>query len=251
MRVIVTRPEAQAKDWVPRLQALGVDAVSLPLLGIEPAPDLAAVQAAWTQLAGTALVMFVSANAVSHFFQAWTGSGPWPDDVRAGSTGPGTTAALRAAGVPAACIAEPDTAGPFDTEALWLRIRSWPWAGRRVLVVRGEGGRDWLAEQLRQSGAEVTFVAAYRRVAPVLAAPALAWLQHAIDEPGLHCWHFSSSEAIDQLLKLAPQADWSRSAALATHPRIAEAARRSGFGRVALVGVHPQDVAAHLGVAPV
>lgn len=251
MRVIVTRPEAQAKDWVPRLQALGVDAVSLPLLGIEPAPDPAAVQAAWTQLAGSALVMFVSANAVAHFFQARPDPAGWPRDVWAGSTGPGTSAALRAAGVPAELIAEPDAAGPFDTEALWLRIRSWTWAGRRVLVVRGEGGRDWLADQLRQAGAQVSFVAAYRRVAPVLAAPAAACLQRALDEPDRHCWHFSSSESIEQLRRLAPQADWSRSAALATHPRIADAARRGGFGRVTLLGVHPQDVAAYLGAAPV
>jgi uroporphyrinogen-III synthase len=246
MRVIVTRPAAQAREWVPRLRALGVDAVSLPLLGIEPAPEPESVRGAWTQLPGTALVMFVSANAVSGFFDARPPGIDWPPDATAGSTGPGTSAALRAAGVPDPQIAEPDPAGPFDTEALWRRIAHRAWAGRRVLVVRGEGGRDWLAEQLRQAGAEVGFVAAYRRVAPELQGDALRLVQAAAAEPAAHCWHFSSSEAIENLLRACPQADWSGSRAMATHARIGETARRAGFGRVDLVGVQPQDVAAHL-----
>ena len=34
--------------------------------------------------------------------------------------------------------------------------------GKRVLIVRGDGGREWLAERLREAGADVTLVAAYR-----------------------------------------------------------------------------------------
>ncbi|MEN9628576.1 MAG: uroporphyrinogen-III synthase HemD [Pseudomonadota bacterium] len=250
MRVIVTRPAAQAQAWVPRLQALGVDAVSLPLLGIEPAPDSDAVRAAWALVPGAALVMFVSANAVSHFF-AWQPAGaPWPTTALAGSTGPGTSAALRQAGVPAQRIAEPDGAGPFDTEALWRRIAGLEWDGRHVLVVRGEGGRDWLADQLRAAGARVSFVAAYRRVAPDLRGPAAALMQAALRQPAGHCWHFSSSQAIEHLRQAWAGADWSASQALATHVRIAEAARRAGFGRVDTVGVHPADVAAWLQQGP-
>ena len=244
MRVIVTRPAAQAQAWVPRLLALGVDAVSLPLLGIEPAPDPEAVRAAWLQVPHAALVMFVSANAVSHFFALGPPGPPWPPEVLAGSTGPGTSAALREAGVPATQIAEPEPAGPFDTEALWQRLAGRDWVGRAVLVVRGEGGRDWLAEQLRAAGADVHFVAAYRRVAPDLVGPGADLVQAALDEPAAHLWHFSSSEAIDHLQRACPTAGWSTSRALATHPRIADAARRAGFGNVALVGVHPADVAA-------
>lgn len=243
MRVIVTRPAAQAQAWVPRLQALGVDAVSLPLLGIEPAPDVQAVRTAWQQLPQQAFVMFVSANAVAHFFAACPEGRTWPAGTGAGSTGPGTSTALRAADVPPDLIAEPDPSGPFDTEALWRRIADRPWAGRQVLVVRGDGGRDWLAEQWRAAGATVQFVAAYRRVAPDLGGPAAQLLQSALASPDRHVWHFSSSEAIEHLVQARPQADWPAAAALATHPRIAQAARRAGFGRVASIGVHPQDVA--------
>ena len=50
MRVIVTRPEREAQDWVQALQQAGYAAQALPLIGIGPAPDLAAVQQAWRQL---------------------------------------------------------------------------------------------------------------------------------------------------------------------------------------------------------
>jgi uroporphyrinogen-III synthase len=247
MRVIVTRPAAQGQAFVRRLRHLGVDAVTLPLIGIEPPADPAAVRQAWTTLARQTLVMFVSANAVAHFFDLRPPDAVWPSGTRAGSTGPGTTAALRQAGVDAAQIVEPGPEGPFDTDTLWSTLGRWPWAGRRVLVVRGESGRDWLADQLRQAGAEVDFVAAYRRVAPSFEGAAAAVLAGALSAPQDHCWHFSSSEAIAHLVAGHPGADWTAARALATHPRIVATARRLGFGRVDEVGVRPEDVAAAIG----
>ena len=244
MRVIVTRPAAQGRAFVQRLQALGVDAVGLPLIGIEPPSDPGAVRQAWTTLDERALVMFVSANAVAHFFAQRPPGATWPAGTHAASTGPGTSAALRQAGVGADAIVEPGPEGPFDTDTLWLTLGRWPWAGRRVLVVRGESGRDWLAERLCQAGAEVDFVAAYRRVAPRFGDAEAAVLAAALGDPQRHCWHFSSSEAIAHLIAAHPGADWTAAPALATHPRIAATARRLGFGRVGDVGVHPQDVAA-------
>lgn len=247
MRVIVTRPAAQGAAFVQRLQALGVDAVGLPLIGIEAPTDPEAVHQAWAALGGKALAMFVSANAVAHFFALRPPGAAWPSGTKAGATGPGTSAALRQAGVQAADIVEPGPEGPFDTDTLWQAIGSWPWAGRQVLVVRGESGRDWLAERLQQAGASVDFVAAYRRVAPAFDDGARALLAQAADAPRDHTWHFSSSEAMANLAAGRPGADWSAAGALATHPRIAAAARRLGFGRVGEIGVRAEDVAAALG----
>jgi uroporphyrinogen-III synthase len=245
MRVVVTRPAAQAADWVAQLQALGVDAVALPLIAIAPLDDTAPVAAAWRQLAGTALVMFVSANAVEHFFAARPPGLPWPEGVRAGSTGPGTTAALRAQGLAAAQIVAPAADAPtFDSEALWALLADEDWAQRRVLVVRGEDGRDWFAETLRGRGATLGFVAAYRRLPPQPDASALRLLAAALAAPAVHLWLFSSSEALLQLRRLAPGADWSAAQAVASHPRIAESARRAGFGRVDDVPPSPHAVAA-------
>ncbi len=246
MRLIVTRPAAQSRAWVQQLQALGVDAVGLPLIGIEPPADAAPVLAAWERLDKAALVMFVSANAVAHFFALRPASAVWPAATRAGSTGPGTSAALRAAGVPAAQIVEPPAAGPFDSDTLWQLLQAWPWAGHLVLVVRGEDGRDWLAERLREAGAQVLFVAAYRRVPPVLSPTEAALVQAALVDPTRHRWHFSSSESIAHLVQSQPGVEWSAAVALVTHSRIADNARRHGFGRVELIGPRAEDAAAAL-----
>ena len=89
MLVIVTRPAAQAAVWVEALQALGQPAQALPLIEIGPADDAAPLRQAWQGLAGCALVMFVSANAVQAFFAHAEGAA-WPAGLRAGATGPGT-----------------------------------------------------------------------------------------------------------------------------------------------------------------
>lgn len=251
MLLIVTRPRAQAAAWVRELQALGQAAAALPLIDIAPPDDPVPLQRAWQALPGLELAMFVSANAVEHFFAAAPPGTGWPDGVRAGSTGPGTSAALRRAGVPEAWLVEPAADAPaFDSEALWARLSGRDWSGRRVLVVRGEDGRDWLAETLRARGASVDFVAAYRRLPPACGDAERALLQAALAAPQAHLWHFSSSEAVARLRELAPAADWSRSAALASHPRIEAAARAAGFGQVELVAPAPAAVAARLAAGP-
>ncbi|GMV45041.1 MAG: uroporphyrinogen III methyltransferase [Pseudomonadota bacterium] len=248
-RVIVTRPAAQAGAWVDALRALGVDAAALPLIGIEPPAQPERLEAAWAGLTGHALVMFVSANAVQKFFAAARGR-PWPAGLTAGCTGPGTQSALRAAGVPEEAIVAPAAAGSrFDSEALWALLCARDWRGRSALVVRGEAGRDWLAETLRAAGAEVAFVAAYRRVAPRWGAAERALYAAALAAPRACVWLFSSSEAVRHLATLAPPPAWQAARVLATHPRIAEAARAAGFGQVDLVEPRPQAVAQALQAA--
>ncbi|KPF55965.1 uroporphyrinogen-III synthase [beta proteobacterium AAP51] len=238
MRLIVTRPAAQAAGWVQALQALGQPAAALPLIDITGPEDPVPLQAAWAGLGGLALVMFVSANAVQHFFAHAPAGSAWPTGLRAACTGPGTASALRTAGVPASGVVQPaEEAASFDSEALWALLAGEPWAGRRVLVVRGEQGRNWLADTLRAAGAEVGFVVAYRRHCPVPDAAGQALLAAARADPAAHLWVFSSSEAVGHLRSLAPQADWSQALALASHPRIAQAAQGLGFGQVQLVAV--------------
>lgn len=255
MRLIVTRPIAQAVPAVQELRALGVDAHALPLIGIEALPgagdaasespegDVASeLRRCWATLAERRLVMFVSANAVAHFFAAAGGSA-WPPQTLAGSTGPGTTAALMAAGVPASCLREPGPeAGRLDSEALWQRLRDLDWFGASVLIVRGEGGRDWLAETLRNAGALVEHVAAYRRTLPRLSDEQATLLAAAEADPARHVWHFSSSEAVHNLPRLAPGGGWRTSHAMATHPRIGEAARSVGFTQVQVLAPGVQSL---------
>jgi uroporphyrinogen-III synthase len=271
--LIVVRPRAQAGEWVGALRALGVDAHALPLIEILPAPEpgrlaaavgdiAAAAAAAGVAEGGQPLAVFVSPNAVEGFFAGAAGagvscrSGPgaapakaapaaWPAHAWAAATGPGTVAALRAAGVDEArIVAPPATAAQFDSEALWACIEAWPLRGRPVWIVRGNGGRDWLANRLAAAGAAVRFVQSYERAAPRLEPDERALLGRAGAEPAHWTWLFSSSEAIEHLRALDPAANWGASRALATHPRIAERARAAGFAHVELVAPTPAAVAA-------
>ncbi len=234
MRVIVTRPAAQAAEWVELLTSSGIAAVALPLIGIASVTDPAPVRSAWAKLAAQRLAVFVSPNAADQFFSQRPAGRTWPANLLAGSPGPGTTRALLAHGVPAACVIEPaGDAAQFDSESLWLQLRDRPWRNAQVLIVRGDGGREWLADALRDAGAAVTHLAAYRRTAPMFDAGAASLLAEALAEPASHLWFFSSSEAIDNLTVAVPSAtEWHAACALATHPRIAERALGVGFGRV-------------------
>lgn len=242
MRLVITRPRAQAAAWLQVLNAQGVAAAALPLIEIAPLPDLSPLRVAGQALSDWQFVMFVSANAVEQFVAAQAPGWHWPAATRAGATGPGTVQALRRAGVSAELIDAPgDEALRWDSEALWQRIGPRAWAGRRVLVVRGEEGRDWLAEQWRAQGAELQFLAAYRRGAPVWDDAERALWAQLLQAPQQVLWHFSASEAVRHLVALQPQ--WPQARALVTHERIAEATRGLGLAEVRLIAATAQAAA--------
>lgn len=242
--VIVTRPAREADQWVQALQQRGIAAQALALIAIGPAPDAAALQAARARVLDYRAIMVVSGNAAQYFFDSKTalalaGKAPTAIKTRVWSPGPGTAETLMALGVPAACIDRPATdAAQFDSESLWAQVHDQVCAGERVLVVRGADagapphgtGREWLAQQLRARGAEVDFVVAYTRAAPVF-SPA----QHALARQAAHngaWWLLSSSEALAHLRTALPDQAWAQARALVTHPRIAQAARAAGFAVV-------------------
>ena len=235
LRVLVTRPQPQADAWVERLRAAGLDAQALPLIDVAAPNDARQVQDAWAALPRDAMALFVSPNAVAHFFAVRPAAEGWPSQVLAACTGPGTGAALRANGVPPTQVIEPPADAPqFDSEALWHAcLAPRDWRGHSVLIVRGDGGRNWLADTLKAQGAAVRFVQAYARALPVLDAVASRLLAEALARPREHLWLFSSSQAIEHLSRLAPAAtDWSQARALATHPRIAASAHAQGMREV-------------------
>jgi len=234
--VIVTRPAREAAQWAHEFRAAGLDAAVLPLIAIEPAIEVEPLRAAWKHLPDYAALMFVSATAVEHFF-LHAEEGQRPAGPRFWATGPGTARALLRAGVLQDAIdAPPSDAARFDSEALWERVKGQVSQGVRVLIVRGgdaaghPSGRDWLAHEIDAAQGLRDTVVAYRRLPPSFddAARALA-LDGAA---GRALWLFSSSEAIANLRDAMPGTDWHAASAVATHARIAEAARAAGFGSV-------------------
>ncbi|MEI6803349.1 MAG: uroporphyrinogen-III synthase [Burkholderiales bacterium] len=241
MRVIVTRPQPQATQWVRSLTRAGIDAMALPLMVVQAVPDAAPVLAAWEGVASYDAVMFVSVTAVAQFFarkpaQTDVFSEQATVSTRAFVTGPGSRAALLHVGVAAQRIDAPDGRAPqFDSEALWAVVGLQVGPGFRLLIVRGaqasddgEGaGRDWLAHKVRAAGGSVDFVAAYQRCAPVWSRADRALVREAASDGSL--WVLSSSQAIDNLVAKMPRQSWRKAKALATHPRIAQRAKEAGF----------------------
>ena len=243
MRVIVTRPRAQAAEWVQHLQAHGIDAAALPLIDIAGPPDPAAVTTAWSTLGTRSLVVFVSPNAAQAFFDRAPAGSVWPAHLRAASPGPGTSTALVRSGVAPAQIVEPAAGAlQFDSETLWASLEGDDWHAASILIVRGTGGRDWLAARFVERGARVDRVAAYARVAARFGPAERELLEAARAAPRDHLWFFSSSEAIDHLASATANATasggrtlpsaWRDARAIATHPRIAARAQQQGFGEV-------------------
>jgi uroporphyrinogen-III synthase len=280
VRVLVTRPERDALAWAQQLQRSGIEAEAFPLIEIAPLTAAANVQAleqARQALASYCACMFVSGHAVEHFFaknpvaaqQVRPQSAinliankfptQMPPELRFMAPGPGTVAALVAAGIsPERIDAPAPDARQFDSETLWQVIGPRDWQGRRVLVVRGQGvdaapdstassGRDWLARQWAAAGAQVDFLSVYQRRAPTLSA-AQGQRAVAASADG-SVWLFSSSEAVANLTGLPDLAgvDWSGARAVVTHPRIAETVRALGWGVVVESRPALVDVRAALG----
>lgn len=255
--VVITRPGGQSSALVERLRRAGFDAFEFPLIDIAPVADDAPLRAALDELYAPeryALVVFVSPNAVDHAFGRLFA--PWPADVAVAVVGPGSVAALARQGVhaPTHCVISPSEEADdprFDSEALYAAIESHFGAngldGRRVLIVRGDGGREWLAERLEQAGARVTKVAAYRRLLP---EPSMRkWERiHAL-LGGDHAWLLTSSEGVRNLDELAREhltadeiARLKHAPLVCPHPRIAEAARQTGFDRITVSGAGDERI---------
>ncbi len=254
LRAIVTRPGQEADAWVAQIEHHGISALALPMIEIVAVPDRTLLTQSWQDLAQYDATMFVSSNAASHFFAArpadivslWASGAKAP---RAWVTGPGSRTALLAQGVQATSIDMPAPAAQsLDSEALWLQVESQIQAGTRILIVRGDKAsesadgvaagsakgqrRDWLAVQLQARGAQVDYVVAYARRPPQWTAAQRAIVTQSL--LGKDVWVWSSAEALGNLLAAFPGQTWAGAKAVATHARIAQAARLAGFGKVAL-----------------
>jgi uroporphyrinogen-III synthase len=260
-RAIVTRPRGQAAQWVEGLTARGVAACSFPLIDISDAITDSQRQQLRARAAQADVCMWVSANAVNYFFKQnsslaqQNSAQPAIDNVanlvlnhtalRHWATGPGTVAALVQQGVPTAQIDAPDAStAQWDSEALWQRVAGQVRPGCRVEILRGadvgtpSASRDWLANQLRAAGAAVETAAVYERRPPHFSAAQVAWAQQAAVDHSI--WVFSSSQAVAHLP--AVEGGWQHSRCVATHERIAHAARAKGFAVVCTSRPTMEDV---------
>ena len=243
--IVVTRPRAQAAPLAAAIAAAGGEALLFPLLEILPAADAAELQQAVSRLGDYALAVFISPNAVDYALPAILAAAPWPASLTPAAVGPGTVKALAERGV-ADCLVPRQR---FDSEAL-LELPELAAArlkGKRVAIFRGDGGRELLADTLRQRGAEVDCITCYRRAGPAAGDAELlaAWRAGRLD--GLTV---SSSEGLRHLIDLLDgegRAFLQNTPLFVPHARIAENARALGLDKIILTDAADAGIIAGLG----
>lgn len=252
--VVITRPLAQARPLADRVRALGFEPVVFPLLEIAPLQDQRPLRARLAQLEHYALVAFVSPNAIDAALPLVPA---WPPQVALAVVGEGSRRALERHGLTEenARIFSPRDPQRSDSETLVGALDLAALRGRRVLVVRGETGRDFLANALRAAGAEVEQVAAYCRKAPRFDAVAETQLLQLLDRGA--DWVITSSEAL-RILKDFTQtaggdaavAKMQRQHLLVPHHRIAQTARALDCVNVELTASGDESLLAALQSRP-
>jgi uroporphyrinogen-III synthase len=231
-RIVVTRPLAQAGHLAEQLDALGAIPMRFPVLAIADVEDRRPLLDAAIRLDGFDLVVFVSPNAVVKALDVMLAHRTWPADLKAATLGRSSERELAARGVKR--IISPQVR--FDSEALLetpelAEVRGW-----RVLICRGDGGRELLGETLVARGASVEYLTVYRRSKPSLdPAPLLRlWEAGQIDAVTL-----TSSEGLRNMIEMIGHLGhaWLKNTpTFVPHARIAEQAQRFGLRRIVPTG---------------
>jgi uroporphyrinogen-III synthase len=236
--IVITRPQSQAESLALRLIALGRAVCVFPLLDIQPLSDPSQLKVCLNNLSDYAMVAFVSPNAVDAAFAFLP---KWPRGVSAAVVGEGSRQALARHGVTdqTATVLSPIDTQRTDSETL-LEVLDLPaLAGKKVLIIRAETGRELLADRLREARITVDQVAAYRRGSPPLDAERREELSQLLE---VDCdWVITSSEALrnlkDDVEQVAGTSGWEqiqRATVIVPHVRIEETAKNMGFQHVIL-----------------
>ena len=224
-RLLLTRPAEDCAALAQTLAAQGIASHCMPLLALEALDETAEQRGVFADLQRYCAVIVVSKPAARIGLQLLARHAAPQPDLPWFSVGAATAAVLAEQGLG---VHFPDLGD--DSEAL-LALPALQQAiaapAPRVLILRGEGGREFLAESLRSQGVSVDYLPLYRRVLPQYAPGELSRQVRAERLNGLVV---SSGQGFEHLLQLAGD-DWSALARLplfVPSPRVAEQARAAG-----------------------
>jgi uncharacterized protein HemX len=224
--IVVTRPAGQAERLASLLAAAGARPILFPAIEIEKLPERPL-----PRLEELDLVVFVSPTAVQCAFERIRGA-----NIPLAAVGGGTRRALEALG--ARRVLAPGTGA--DTEALLKLPELHDVAGQRILIVRGEGGRELLGDTLLARGARIEYLECYRRLLPLAdTAP----LVEAWDRGEVDALTVSSSAALDNLLTLLGAPRLAGKPLFVNHARVAQHARETGIAEVIVAGPGDEEMA--------
>lgn len=222
---LVVRPAAQAAELATLLRQQGHAPLCCPLLETVAGGDLPRLA---DMLQNADLVIAVSVHAVhfAHHFLLQTGQ-TWPH-IDYFAVGQASADAFAEAGIQARCPDDPRSEGLLALPDL-QQVN-----GKRVLILRGNDGRDLIARTLASRGALVHYCATYERHYPDLDGDALTRRWQAA---GLDSLLITSGELLQRLLALVPgpQHPWLHDRLLVVpSPRVAEMAEGAGFTRIVI-----------------
>lgn len=224
LNIVVTRPREQAAQLAQHIERAGGKALLFPLLEISPPADPQHLCELVARLHEFNLAIFISPNAVRYGMEAIRAAGVSPAQLKIATVGQGSAKALRDLGMQE-IIAPQDR---FDSEALLALPELQNVKGWRVVIFRGDGGRELLGDTLKARGATVEYAECYRRAKPQQDAGALL-------SASPHAVTVTSSEALGYLWDMLDEPGRTRLASVplfVPHARIAEAARRLGWRNI-------------------
>lgn len=159
LKILVTRPAHQAEHLCTLLQRHGGQVIPLPTIEIVDVEDQRPLQAC--RLECCDVIIFISTNAVDKALPILLAKQAFPPSLLAIAVGQRTLESLRTWGIPTLCPAP-----PFNSEQVLAMPQLQEIKNRQIIIFRGEGGRELLAEALRQRGANVQYINVYRRIQP-------------------------------------------------------------------------------------
>ena len=236
LRVLVTRPAGQAQALCELIEASGAHAIHLPAIEILPANDATAVTAAADMLEQYDLAVFISTNAVNTGLAAILRRRSWPAGVAVATVGPASQRAVEAMGLDVDLVPEHD----YSSEGLLVLDALQDMRGKRVVIFRGNGGRDTLHDTLRSRGARVDYVEVYRRACPQDGGQ----LQSLLQQGGVDVITATSNETLQNLFDMAgPEGQplLRKIPLVIAGKRQAELAARLGFTQGAVIAGHASD----------
>lgn len=230
--IVVTRPAGQATHLAEALFERGAHPLLFPVLAIDAVADPTPLLDAAIRLDQYDWAMFVSPNAVDKSLAVILAERDWPAAVRVATVGRSSEQALQRHGI-ANVVAPTDR---FDSEALLALPPFASVAGQRVIIFRGDGGRDLFGDTLKARGARVDYLTCYRRTRPTTdPAPLLKlWSEGKLDAMTL-----TSSEGLRNLWEMIGKLGqgWlRRTPTFVPHARIAEQAGALGLHNVVTTG---------------
>lgn len=223
--IAITRPADQAKKLAALISEAGGTPILFPLIEITQLNNYSQFEDIIQHIADYDWAIFISSNAVQNGMPRLVKAGISPN-LKFAAIGPVTASELQSFGVkhvltPLSHVQDGDESKVrFDSESLLALPEMANVAGKKIMIFRGIGGRDVLAETLKTRGAQVTFAECYQRINPQIDCNLLVQLYN---EKKLHGIVVTSSEAMRHLLDLAGSSDWLKNITLfVNHARIAE-----------------------------